>query len=649
MADWTPPRLIVKVALALGPTDTPSGGDWTDLSDRVRGQARCRRGRGDVRSGFSPGTVTVTLDNTDRMLDPLNPVGLVYPADGNGLPLCPVQISWEWASVESVVFTGFLSGECWQADPAHHGPDSTVELNAVDEMGCSTGLPSEPWVLFTQALAPDWWLRMDGGFPVLADGSLIPNRSGSGGSAIMVSPSGISRYVQPTSYSFRAAPAARIVTYNLFGSVAADIMPDGDENNVTVWCFFATASALGTGESARLMTMVEPGGGLSRWGITLDDDGECHATTYDAGGTLVDTAMIDRTGTGVSRWDDQETHLLIVRFTSGNNMRVWCGGATLTGGDLTATSTVYESDLICGPSDLDVIYDEVALWRRSLSDDTVAGAILATGGQIGPWHGDDWLDRLGHLYDAVGKTVDVDVTDEWHMPSPDPDDGLHGIGDISQVPTTLAAAMEQVASWAGGTAWVTREGRWRVRSVQALDDVTYDAAYKAVTATFTDRDDTLDVNEYRHAGVEPSGTDEDTVINRVEIKFYTRRDGSTDPRPQGFEVYPQDDESVARYGIKSEQFASDWWGWAANYTVSDAMLERYAQPYAGVRTIRLDATGDDDLTTWLAETCELELAVAVTWTPFGADPVTIDVLNIQQIDLQITNETLTCDLTVARS
>lgn len=79
------------------------------------------------------------------------------------------------------------------------------------------------------------------------------------------------------------------------------------------------------------------------------------------------------------------------------------------------------------------------------------------------------------------------------------------------------------------------------------------------------------------------------------------------------------------------------------------MLERYAQPYAGVRTIHLDATGDDDLTAWLAETCELELAVAVTWTPFGADPVTIDVLNIQQIDLQITNETLTCDLTVARS
>jgi hypothetical protein len=70
------PVLKVEVALANRPTDDPTAHTWTDLSDRVLGFAM-GTGRSDQLGTFSTGTATVTLDNEDRELDPLNPHGLV--------------------------------------------------------------------------------------------------------------------------------------------------------------------------------------------------------------------------------------------------------------------------------------------------------------------------------------------------------------------------------------------------------------------------------------------------------------------------------------------------------------------------------------------------------------------------------------------
>lgn len=647
---WSPPLLIVKVALALGPSDTPTEPDWTDLSDRVRGDARGRRGRSDARAAFSPGTVEVDLDNSDRMLDPLNPDGLVYAADGLGLPLCPVLIAWRWNGTDHTVFSGFLTGECWQTTTAPHGETSRVKLQAVDEIGCSTGLPVGYWEVFTQATAPDWWLKMDGGFPVLADGSEIPNRSGSGGSAVVYSPSGISRYVQSeTGSQVSPTPSARIVADNTVTSPASLVMPDGDAMNLTTWVFFQAKSAVATGDTARIVSMTDPGGSTLRWEVWISDDGEAHAASYDAAGTLIAADVIDRTATGVSRWDDGTPRLVIVRFTSGNNMDVWVGGATLTGGTLTAAAAVYESDLVLGPSTVDAVYDDLVLWRRDLTDELIAGTVLAAASIVYPWHGDVWADRLGHWFDAAGKTVDVDVTDEWHMPVPDGDDGLFGIGQLTpSVPATLFQALDDTTGFAGGCTWVTREGRFRCRSVQALTDPFYAPHYSDTSAVFTDAD-SLGDGEYRHAGVVPSGTDIDTVINRVEVLFYRRQNPPSNVQPAAFVIRPGDDESIARYRLREEPFQTEWWGWIANSDVADAMLARYAHPAPGIHTVSLDALGDDDLTTWLAETCELELAVDVAYTPFGKDQIVAEGLNIQQITWTLGPDRLTADLTVARS
>jgi len=70
------PVLVVEVALDGRPTDDPTGLTWTDLSDRVRAVST-KAGRSDQLGTFSTGTATITLDNEDRELDPLNPHGLV--------------------------------------------------------------------------------------------------------------------------------------------------------------------------------------------------------------------------------------------------------------------------------------------------------------------------------------------------------------------------------------------------------------------------------------------------------------------------------------------------------------------------------------------------------------------------------------------
>jgi hypothetical protein len=646
---WTPPSVVVKVALEKGPFDTVSGGDWTDLSDRVRGQVSCKRGRSDVRSQFGPGTITVTLDNSDRMLDPQNPSGLVYAAGMEGLPLCPVTVDWVWDGDTYRMFTGLLGPECWLTTTAPHGENATVVLQAMDQAAYSPGLPGDPWAAMLAAFRPEWWLRMDGGFPVVADGSVIPNRASLGNGAYMESPSGISRYIDTFNSVTPAPPALQLVTDNIVVSNAADIMPDGNETDVTVILWWQAVSAVPTGDTVRVAAMLDPTGTTLRWQVTVDDDGEATVSTYDSGGTLIDSAMIDRTGSVISRFDDTSAHLLIVRFTSGNNLDVWFGGCSPTGGTVTAAATVYESALTLGPSPMDTRYDEVMMVRHALTDDEVDGILLAGGGVAGVWHGDDWIDRLTHWHLAVGKAAGVTEIAEWHMPSTDPDDGLFGLSSNFGLQTSLGQAVQAVAAWAGGAAWVTKDGYWRARSLDALTDVTYAANYATTSAVFTDEDATLGTGEYRHAGVTPTGVDTDSIINQVSAEFAVRADPPTDISPSRFLITPRDEASIARFGIRTETVSSEWWNWATVATIADTLVERFAWPTAGPSEIHLDALADDDLTLWLAETCELELAVDVIYTPFGESPITAEGLNIQSIEWQIDNVSLTCDLTVARS
>ena len=170
-------------------------------------------------------------------------------------------------------------------------------------------------------------------------------------------------------------------------------MPSGDETDLTCWCWWTTKTEHSPGEESVVMRMVYPGGGNTRWEIVVDEDGIAQVATYDAGGTLIDSDSISLTF--LSRWDNTGQHLSWRASTAAR--WTWFGGDTATP---TATSDVYESDLICGPSDVICWWDEVTLWRRALADVEIASVPLAAGGYLGQWFGQAYTDRLGSWLEA---------------------------------------------------------------------------------------------------------------------------------------------------------------------------------------------------------------------------------------------------------
>lgn len=648
---WNGPTPVLKAALSKGPFDTVSGGDWTDLSDRVLA-VRLTRGRTDVLQPFTAGTLEVELDNSDRALDPSNSSGLVYASSGDGLPLCPVTLDIDWNGSETRRFTGFLGPECWPtADTSPYGPVATVTLIATDALGFSPELPAEAWHCMLLATTPDVWLPMDASFPVLVDGSVIPNRAGSGGDAVLVeSDSSLSRMSDELG---TFAPGLKFSENHKLKIPASVAMPDGDESYLTFCGWWRLDTAHGVGESSTVVALTSPGGSTKRFDLVINEDGEAVATWYDSGGSSLDSVTITKPGPG--RWDDNDSVFWIVRYTSGNNCEVWVEGYSDT--TSSAASVVYESDFYLGPSDLDPVVDEFALWigEDRPTDDEIAGFNLAAGGPVKPWHGDNFLgdgsatgSRVDHWYTAAGKTVTVDDTNEWHLPTDDGVSGMWGLGTFGNIPANLAEALRETVG-PNGAVWVTKEGHYRLRTVDSLTDATWASDYATSCADFTDEDATLTAPDYHHAGVRLSALSLDRVVNRVEGSFLHLIDLGPPLDVANMSIAPQDDASIARYGRRIATHQFQWYGWIRVASWCDEMLDRYADPTVQVEAVELDLMGDTPLTTWWVETCELEKAVTVTYTPFGDSPVTLTGLNIQYERLEWTPTSMRVTLGVAKS
>lgn len=654
---WLPPVPTLEVAL-----DPANPGTFTDLSDRIIGTSPLvvRRGRDTPLDFFAPGELTVELDNTDRMLDPMNPAGLVYAEGGFGVPGCTVTLDLTFDGTTQRRFTGRLSGECWAGAGtvlyAGSARGQTVTLVAQDRLANSPDLPLDPWHLQLVAMFPDWWLPMDCGFPVLVDGSAVPNRADGGGSATLDILSGVDG-AHVASDLNRHTPGLKLSPANRVVSAAADVMPDGDEADVTVAVVWKSTLNHSTGEQATILRMEEPGGPDPRWEIVVDEDGEAQVTTYDAGGTLIATDTIDRTGTPVARWDDGNSHLVIVRIDSGS-LDVWFGGAGMTGGTLAAESLVYESDLIFGPSDVAGTFDEVTLWRRALSDMDIDSMVLAYGLIGGAWFGDNWLgdgspardSRLQHWFQAAGIEPNSDDTDGWRVPVNDSDGGFWS---VSSVPANLVEALRGTVG-PNGAVSVNADGFYVIRAPEALTDATYAAEYATISASFTDADTNLTAPDYRHAGVRFAGVDIEQVANRVEVVFQHLIDAGPPLNSFWAAIAPESTATVngltskQTYGPRRILRSLEWYGWERAASLADALVDRYAFPLPQIDSLALDATGDTDLTDWLAFTCDLEKAVEVEWTDGGITR-SVSGLNVQSERLELTSTTFTAELKLAQS
>jgi len=184
------PVLKVEVALDASHLDDPDTLTYTDLSARVMGFS-WTAGRSDQTGKFATGSITITLDNTDRELDPLNSDGLVPVADDLGLPLCPARIRMTYkGGTYDVIARGFLGPEGWPVNRSAHGTDSTVTLTVFDPTAAMAwvDMSPSPWLALVAALDPDWWVPGEvASKTITGDGYELPNRSGSGGAAVTAS------------------------------------------------------------------------------------------------------------------------------------------------------------------------------------------------------------------------------------------------------------------------------------------------------------------------------------------------------------------------------------------------------------------------------------------------------------------------------
>lgn len=100
---------------------------WTDISSYVR-DMRINRGRQTELSDYSPGTLTMSLDNRTRLFDPSNTANIA-PYLNNLKPMRKVRVTATSGAATATIFTGHIMG--WPID--YPGiTDSEVNVTAVD-------------------------------------------------------------------------------------------------------------------------------------------------------------------------------------------------------------------------------------------------------------------------------------------------------------------------------------------------------------------------------------------------------------------------------------------------------------------------------------------------------------------------------------
>lgn len=117
--------VTVEIAFTNAPLTANASCTWVDVSADVRAM-NIRRGRQTELSGYSVGTMQLTLNNRARAYDPSNTAGAYY---GNLLPMRKVRVTATSGATTATIFTGHILG--WPLEYPGMA-DATVVLGCVD-------------------------------------------------------------------------------------------------------------------------------------------------------------------------------------------------------------------------------------------------------------------------------------------------------------------------------------------------------------------------------------------------------------------------------------------------------------------------------------------------------------------------------------
>ena len=694
-----PPRLRVEMALELGVLDVPGEEDWTDLSDRVRGFTM-RRGRADQTQKFSTGTATVTLDNSDRLLDPQHPDGLVYAADNKGLPLCPARVLVDWdGETWPLMARAFLGPDGWPYQRSAHGTAATIEIELLDPMGAAAwvDMPRSAWQSLVQSIGPDWWIP---GEPIsdtttTSEGFELPSHAAAGGHATLgsfdhhdppVLTSGaaltfldtsdvvdVDNYWSSGLLSVTSRSCSMIVRPEGYvESAEDDVFPDGDLDEITVSVLWREALEIlhPSGEASSIMSVGTED--HLHWLLKLES-GAVKLDVYDGAGTLLTTLTAPpptTSGDETPHYDDGQSHGFVVRITP-TEVALFSDGNTVVTETVDVPSAVFAGRMRLGVAYPDTFpgtdtpwaartdnpatwpaWDELTISRSALDDQTcyrLAGAALAAS-----WwgRGESFEERMTLWYSLCGWPTAVDEDEEWHAPplalvDPDTEVTMGGIVEVGSWPESLGAAIVQTADAIGGDCYALRDGRVRVRSVLAVTDEDRADTYATVTAVLTDDPDPdSDPPPLRRGPVSYTGTRLDRVVTDAEVSWPTIN--SVDSH-----VLARSTWTVAvgsRYGRRKTTQSIGTQNAGIAKALAALLPERYAVPPIEIQAVTiqplLGSDASDPMLTWLLGECELERAVTVVDTPPVGDPIVMD-LQVQGETWTWTDTTLTVTLDLA--
>jgi hypothetical protein len=176
-----PVPIRVEFAFGFGPGSTPGPGDWIDVTSDVLTESSNeavtavtgRTGRG---TGISPGTLTLTLENTDGRYNPRNTSGPYYGLLDIGTQ---VRIVSTVSSVDRVRWRGYVSSG-WPQTITSRWPTVTIQAHDILGLLAQTETPETAFhaVVQDQDTAPShWWVPGPSGWTDRVTGRISKNTS----------------------------------------------------------------------------------------------------------------------------------------------------------------------------------------------------------------------------------------------------------------------------------------------------------------------------------------------------------------------------------------------------------------------------------------------------------------------------------------
>lgn len=598
---------LVQIHTVAGPRDALADyyddDDWLDLSDRVL-SVDYKRGRDDRTARYEPGIATVLFDNSDGQLNPFTVGSLCELAADKMLPLSPIRIAASYDGGDAVpMFFGYLGPECWVVERSRFD-QSTSMVQAVERSGwwSQVGLPSSPFAALVSTMEPDWWIRGLNGGVISGNGGLLTDWSGNNYEGRIEASGGAAFFEAPSLVEGDSDSAMRI-TASAAGVTEESALTSASTETSMACIWKGTASA-----SDQDIIRQRRSAGQFRWQVRCTNAGQIVLTAYNTSGVATSyIACPDNLNSDDGRWDDGEPHLIVVRITGGDSMRIYVDGRTDT-----ATSGVpasMDGRIIFGNGPQTADIDEVMFWRRvvTLGEMTaLRGAFVG----LGIWADDTMSERIEHLF-AVGG-VGFGVDDGLGLAPPDDDPGMAA---LTSIPANLGEAIEQVAESYDGVAWVDRTGYLRVRSQATYTTESISALFGSPLVNLTDETSPAGSPlPVRRSQPEWSGVRLDRVVNVSQVTV----------GELAFSV--RNDASIGKYGVRRREWDSGLADalYAVELARNDSQIQ--ADPLAELRAVTIHPATDANAVEYLVDLFELETLATLTWTPPGASALEVDCL-----------------------